>query len=589
MLQSRSSSHAPRLSAPLATAISTVIGTAYLVLLISFTWRGGWLGYAAGIGDHTVLFPQGVAWAVPGAFENDWFMQAAPQPHWFFDIVVAAGIRFHVLDPLLFAYWVAGLAAYTLATLLLARIVVKSRPLLVTAMLLTITGITPWMLFGTGTPNIGMALPTVLTSSIIYLVFVLLMRGNLTSAAILATVSSALHVQQGSIVAVVFGVTLVVQWIARRRFPPLPILFGFVGSTAFVVFGLRLRPVAANLSDFVEVCNTVIPYHCAASSWFWAIKLGVLGGLALAALTVLALRGVQRTMWLTSIGLVVLGLGLGFIADARHIPVLGELAQAVNVYRLGAVVVPFVLWGTLLPVLRLRSFPGLFERRWAHLLLWGVWALAMIATFLDPAWGMLNLAVKERPIAVAMAIVGVVLAGLVFIRWRRALGWAVASITTTSLIIGAIAVGTLTPNSGFHWYATSGNPAELKWYESVRDVVPAGGIITGPGETSTLRLYSQRAFIADCKNVPYGGDAWREWQQRISDLGICFNSTEYTDKFTVADYMRVAEKYHSRYVLLGPEAIVRNQDEIKAAGWTMLLGPNEAVGWTLYELPSKDG
>lgn len=575
-----------RISAPWQTVLATLAGTTYLVLLISLSWRGGWVGYGAGIGDHTVLFPQGVAWAVPGAFENDWFMQAAPQPHWFFDIVVATGIRFGVLDPMLFIYWLAGLAAYALATLLLARMAVPSRPLLATAMLLTLTGITPWMLFGTGTPNIGMALPTVLTSSLIYLVFVLLMRGNLTSAAILATASAALHVQQGSIVAVVFGATFVVQWIARRRFPPLPLVLGFVGSTAFVIFGLRLRPVAANLSDFVEVCNTVIPYHCSASTWAWSIQLGALGGLALATLTVLAFIGAQRTMWLTSIGLVILGLGLGFVADSRQIPVVGELAQAVNVYRLGAVVVPFMLWGMLLPIMRIRSFPRVFERRWAVRTLWVLWALAMIAAVLDPSWGVMNIVVNERAVALVMLLIAGVALGYVSFAWRSGARWVAAASVTGALLLSAAVTGTLVSHPGFQWYASAGNPKELEWYESVKELVPQGEVITAPGDTATLRLYSQRAFIADCKNVPYGGEAWKEWQQRISDIGSCFGDDSYADEFTVDDYTRVAAKYDSHYVILGPDAIERNENEIVQAGWQALLGSNEAVGWTLYELPS---
>lgn len=574
-----------RISPPWRAVLATLLGTVYLMLLISVSWRGGWTGYAAGVGDHTVLFPQGVAWAVPGAFENDWFMQAAPQPHWFFDIVVATGIRLGALDVLLFFYWAAGLAAYALATILLARITVPSRPLIASFMLLTLTGLTPWMLFGTGTPNIGMALPTVLTSSMIYLVFVLLIRSNLTSAAILATLAAALHVQQGAIVAVVFGATFAVQWVARRRFPPPPLLLGFIGSAAFVIFGLKLRPVAANPADFVEVCNRVIPYHCAAGTWAWSVKLGVLGGLGLAALTVLAFRGARRTMWLTSIGLVILGLGLGFIADERHLPVVGELAQAVNVYRLGAVAVPFLLWGALLPVMRIRAFPRLFERRWTVWLLWSLWSLSMIATFIDPAWGALNLLVNERGVALALLLIVVAVTGITVFRWRSGLGWAVTGAVTGVLLIASAVTGTFVAKPGFQWYATAGDPHELEWYEAVKQLVPEGEVITAPGDTATLRLYSQRAFIADCKNIPYGGEAWREWQQRVSDLGTCFGDERYNDAFTVDDYTRVAEKYDSRYVILGPDAIARNEAAISDAGWEALLGANEAVGWTLYKLP----
>lgn len=39
------------------------------------------LGYLAGWADHFVLSTEGIQWARPDAYANDWFMQSAPQPH----------------------------------------------------------------------------------------------------------------------------------------------------------------------------------------------------------------------------------------------------------------------------------------------------------------------------------------------------------------------------------------------------------------------------------------------------------------------------------------------------------------------------
>lgn len=566
-------------------AIATLIGTAYLVLIVSLTWKGGWPGYAAGIGDHTVLLPQGIQWAIPDAFENDWFIKAAPQPHWFFDIIVAAGTATHTLDLLLVVFWVLGFAAYTLATVLVAKIVAPGHPLLASLLVLTITGITPWMLFGTGTPNIGMALPTVFTTSLIYLVFVLLIRGDLRSAAILATISAATHVQQGAIVAVVFAATLLVQWLLQRRLP-LALLLGFIGSTAFVIFGLRLRPVAANLSDFVEVCDTIIPYHCSAWTWAPVIKLGVVGGLLLAALTALACERRQRITWGTSIGLVVLGLGLGFIFDARRVPVLGELAQAVNVYRLGAVVVPFMIWGMLLPLLKIRAFPRLLRRPLGRVGLWAVWGVGVALTFLDPSWGVFpSLLNGHRALAICVALAFLLLVAVSLIWRRRTLPIAVSVSLVFSAVLSSAMSGGFTTRPNFTW--TSAPTQASVWLEEAKSAVPPGAVITAPGDSASLRLVTQRATIVDCKNVPYGGKAWAEWKQRIADLGDCMGNTDYADVYTVEDYTELAEKYGSNYIVLPPNAIERNSAQIEQAGWTELVAPIPGVEWTLYRISDR--
>lgn len=574
-------------STALRTTLSVFVGTLYLAFLLSLSQHGSWLGYGAGFGDHDVLMPQGIQWAIPDAFRNDWFLQAAPQPHWFFDIIISIGISTGTTDYILLAYWLLGLAAFVLATVLLAQMIVARYPFLASLLMLTVAGVAPWGLFGSGTGTIAMALPTVLAGNLIYLVIVLLLRKNMKTAAAIGAVVAIVHVQQGSIIAIIFAVTLASVWISQKKVP-WALVIGFAINVAFVIFGLKLRPVASNPADFVEVCNTIIPYHCAVWKWRLPIQLSAVGGFLAAMLTLLAVKRSQRLIWTTTIGLVILGYAGGFLSDAFRVPFLGELAQSVNANRLGSIIAPFMFWGMLFPLLKLRSFAR-FRRlpgaTWIFLL---VWLVLTGLVFLDPAWHVSSL-IEGLPRT--LLLIGAVIALLLLASrqlWPEIGRWLSVIPLIALCVLSAIFGGTLQPHPTINWYAR-GEPNDVqRWYIEVGQQVPAGEIVTAPGLSNDLRLYSQRATIVDCKNVPYGGKAWKEWKQRTRDLGIdCNKQTTYGSDMTPVRLEQLARKYDSRFVVVENDFHIRYGAELLDRNWKLRLdaGP---VGWWLYELPDDD-
>ena len=567
------------------TVGSVILGTLYLTLLISLSKHGSWLGYGAGFGDHNVLMPQGIQWAIPDAFQNDWFVKAAPQPHWFFDLVISFGVTTGAIDYLLLGYWLIGVAVFTLATVLLAQMIVSRFYFLATLLMLTIAGVAPWGLFGTGTGTIGMALPTVLAGNLIYVVIVLLLRGNSVAAATIGAIVAVVHVQQGAIIAVIFAATIVGQWVANRKVP-WHLLIGLALNAAFVVFGLKLRPVAANPGDFVEVCNTVIPYHCAVWMWHWPVLAAAIGGCLAGALTYFAMKRGQRLLWATTIGLVILGYLGGLLCDALRIPVLGELAQSVNANRLGSIIVPFMLWGLLLPLLKIQGFEKFRQRAGALWMLYGIWAGIAGIALIDPSWNIIYLILDHRVLMVSIAAVALVFF-VVGMLWKKTLlPWIPAVVVTVTCVIAASFGGMVQPKPTFNWYSENlSDSVSHHWFREVGEVVPAGEIITAPGTSDTMKLYSQRATIVDCKNVPYGGDAWTEWKKRTSDLGIdCKSYFEYGPETDVTSLTELAKKYDSRFIVVDQEFIREHREEIEDSGWQVVLEPNAGVEWTLFEL-----
>ncbi|MFP3468196.1 hypothetical protein, partial [Leifsonia sp. SIMBA_070] len=77
-----------------------------------------------------------------------------------------------------------------------------------------------------------------------------------------------------------------------------------------------------------------------------------LAAIGLALCTLMYAPAGERAVWAAVVGLPMAGLLLGLMANMWSVPFFGELAQGLNVYRLGALVMPFAVMGVLLPVFR---------------------------------------------------------------------------------------------------------------------------------------------------------------------------------------------------------------------------------------------
>jgi hypothetical protein len=545
------------------------------------TWGNQAPGYYAGWGDHFVLSTEGIQWANSDAFAGDWFMATAPQPHWFFDIVTYLGALTGQISMAYALFWMAGLVAFGFATALLARKWAPRIPWIAALAVTVITTQTPWMLIGTGTLVIPQALPAVTGGDLIYLFVAVLILGRRRLAALIGTMVAIVHVQEGGVVAIILVVALVVD-IFRTRKIGWPLVAGVVGSGFFLVFGMILRPVAANLSDFVRVCNEIIPYHCAAHTWGKTQIVSSLGIIALACLTFFFIKRTLRPMWLVSIGLVSFGLASGMVADYLQIPLLGEAAQAINVYRLGAVVLPFAVWGALYPIIK-----SAWNLRFGIVLT--IWALSLFLFLYNPGW---YLAGTRTPIFLSIVLVAVACAvlGNRFLRQRSARTVAAAagaSILALLFIFTAVVDNQLTVRGLNITFIQS--DALRSWGAQVAKIVPVGQqIVTSPRD-EYLKLITERGVIADCKDVPYGGIAWREWTERIDDLGgvaqcVAPGPLLYDD-LSAKELVGVADKYKSDFIIVNttqPPTIAA----LKKLGWNERFGASDGVALVLLERPS---
>jgi len=408
-----------------------LLAAALLGVLSNWTFQFAY-GYSSGLNDHSVLSLHGLQMADPTKFVNDWFMNSAPQPHWLFDLVTYVGVVTNSLSISYFLYWLTGLIVFGYATVILARRWTPQYPMAATLSVTVIIALLPWNVVGTGSTMIAQALPTVLAGHLVYLGLALLLTERYRALPFVAGAVALVHVQQGAVIAIMMAATAVLRLVVDRRLN-WSLLLATAAAVAGTALGLVIRPVAANLSDFVVVCNTIIPYHCAAQTWGIRGLLAFAGIIGLSFLTFLLVKKGNRSNWLGSLGLAAFGLLAGMTANALSVPVFGELAQAVNVYRLGVVIVPFAVWGIVTPAIRAI-------RGDASLAIVGAGGALLAAYFLLDGWSIGNRFLRGAVLLIVVAIPLIVM-WLKANRKQSGPPWWAVSATAASFAVAAAIAG----------------------------------------------------------------------------------------------------------------------------------------------------
>lgn len=529
------------------------------------------IGYSAGLNDHSVLSLEGIKWSDPTKFVNDWFMESAPQPHWFFDVITFIGAETNQLSAVYFAYWCVGLIAFGFATTILARQWAPKQPFIASLAVTAVISITPWYVVGSGSIMISQALPTVLAGQIMYLTLALLLTNQRKLIPYFAALIAIIHVQQGAVISIILIATFISEFIKSKKLD-FRLVIGSLLSIAFTFLGLLLRPIAANLNDFIEVCETIIPYHCAAYTWSPSTVVAFTGLIVLGFLTIFLVQKNSKLAWVTSVGLAATGLLCGMLLDHFQVGILGQLAQATNIYRLGVLVIPFTAWGIVYPLFR----PAWNFRFLATSI---IWAVALASYFLLGGWGLgsYNISIFiELCIIFAAALLGALIKFSQItnktLDYLQSFG--IFAVTMLILISSFISGGIIIRPLDIQFMP---DRALATWGQEVEQIVPAGEIIVAPPQSYAFRLVTGRAVIADCKNIPYGGSAWREWNLRISDLGGKDKCAGDFNAWNANQLEVIANKYHSNYMIIDPDQYAKLKKELSADGWSLKLGATKDV------------
>lgn len=549
-------------------------------------------GYRFGDGDQALLSLKGISLADSSAFRNDWFTRHAPQPHWLFDGITFVGERLGALPLVYFAYWALALLAFGTAATWLGRRFFPSRrwPILIFG---PVMAVGPEKVLGSTTPLLGVAVPHVLGGCLALLTLAALLTERWRSAVFAAVLTWLVHVQHGANLAPILVLAAVLATGASRRSRLTMAGTGLLlGLGAALV--LNWRGIHSGSDEWLEICVQASPFHCDANSW---PVVYLVGGFLL---TVVALGWAvaHRRLWRSVVPAVVLpggGLLAAVLVDRLDVPVLGELAQRSNAYRLAALVLPLAALALLSLVARVHA-----TRQPAD-----VATLAILAAFwLTPldhdsggGW---------RATPVGLAVLFALLSAIIVLALRvlppardlasRHLARRTnAPVWAFFLLPGALFLaGAVLANGGFspvHLGYNRGDPRIAAALE-LGERLPERAVVAAHPAIDWLRAVSRRAVVADCKAIPYGGRLWREYLARMAALGgtDCTLGPGAFATLTPADVEGLAGAYGVTHVLLfpsDPKLVYATQH------WRLVwrMGPRDhpllANGWMVFKLPSR--
>ncbi|SEW39800.1 hypothetical protein SAMN05421595_2730 [Austwickia chelonae] len=533
-----------------------------------------------GWSDHIVLAPLGIQWADPDAFAGDWFLEKAPQPHWLFDYVVKWGREAGALSEVLTVYWLVTCLVFGLATALLARAWARRGhrwdSWVTTVLVTAIAASVPYSIAGSTWMGYPSAVPNMLGASMLYLLTGLLVTGHYRWTLPLVPMLCAVHVQIGAIGLVLcfLGLLCCIPQIRRGEHGKgllAAYLASGVAGAMVVVVAMRSRRVAAERADFIEICNTLIPYHCSAASWSGRVVMVAVGSALLAIAAAMFAPTGRRLIFLATVGVSASGTVVAMFLDRYHFPFFGEMMQALNGYRVALVVYPYAAWGVLLPFLR----PANTILRGAAA---AVCAIAVPMLFIDTggkiaysghktdvfSWAWLSMGAYALLVAAA-ALVALLVASP---RWRPVAASSVVAGFALWFGVSAVVSGVFySPRPvAFPW----GDKALIAWGQEARKIVPPRTTVLIPPAASHYRLPLERALVADCKDIPYGGEPYKEWKERLNHLGgpsQCTGRGAEFEELSSAQLIKAADRYRADTIIVTPGEKREQVTGLKAAGW----------------------
>lgn len=561
-------------------------------------------GYEYGWGEQVLLSLKGISWADDTAYVNDWFNDSAPQPHILFDAVTALAESWGIRPQVYFGYWLTSVVvtAAAVVTLTSAWFPRRAWPFETVIGALLVTG--PYFALGTFLVIHREAVPNGLGGALGFLTAVLLVVRRDRAAVVAAALTTVVHVQHGSVVAVL----LLVAWAVdphRRTRPVVRWFPAVVVAILAVVYLVGLaRGLVAGSGDVTAVCETASPGHCDPDSWPSAV---VRDGTSVVLLGVAAAFGARGGPRLRSVALLAVpaAIALGaLVTDLVDIEPFESLGRQLFLYRFVMVVAPFAPVAIMLALTRaLTSW-----RRW-----WDpVIVLAGIAAFVH--WHTMTYAnlwrfrpvvggVARAALLIAVAIaVGAVLWRVLWPRLVRGHGGRAgpAGLRTAGrlraverLVPAGLAVASVVALLVFGGRATGLVPLRIDYPagegavalgRSIEEATAPGSIVAARPDIGWLRLLSRRAVVVDCKGVPYGGEPWREYNERLEALGVpeplgCSNAG--FAALTAQDVLGLRDRFGATHVLLEPGD--RAFAEVLGR-WPRLTGEGDQA--SLFEIPA---
>jgi hypothetical protein len=562
-----------------------------LVMVLAVQFVAG--GYEYGFGEQVLLSLKGISWADPTAYVGDWFNDRAPQPHILFDVITYLSEMWGVRPWAYFAYWLTSIAVTAWGVVLLSDrwLPRRLRPFELLVGLLIVIG--PYFALGTFLVVHREAVPNGLGGALGFLTAVFLVTRRDRAAVVAALLTAVVHVQHGSVVAVL----LLVAWLIDRDRLRRPVVRWFPGVAA-VILGLvylvaRVRGLVSGTGDVSAICETASPGHCDPDSWAWPVIRDGLAVLALGALAPFLSRRAPSLRAVSIIAVPALIAVTALATDLANIQPFESLGRQLFLYRFVMVVAPFAPWSIVLGlcrplVRRLNLGSALLCLGGLAALVW--WLQATYATMMRfrPSMAGVNRAGLLLGIAIAIVVVVWAVLGPRIRSWRPlwnadlAVSWVMVAAAVASLLwFGGRVTGFVPLRIDYR-----SDEGAVTVGREIERAIPPGSVLAARPDIGWTRLLSRRAVVVDCKGVPYGGVPWREYNERLVALGVptplaCGNAG--FAALQANDIQKLRARFGATHVLLdvGDAALAEVEGR-----WTKVFDGGPPAHTSIFEIPA---
>lgn len=342
----------------------------YLVLLVLLVVPVLRFGYHFGDLDHVILSLRGIANASPQAFQNDWFVEKAPQPHWLFDLFTQWGESLGLLREFYFAYWIISTCIFCYAVLLICRHLNVGKYIFLIAILLALE---PLHILGT-IPLLGSwALPHFLGGALGLLACAFWLEKKELYLWLAVPLVTLVHTQHGALVSLLLIFGSAVQYKIQYR----SIILGL--SNLVVVFvTAKMRGLTEDRGLFLQLCKTFISGHCFAPQWDPQLLLPMAILLFMTAYYTWKLWKDRSNSW-AALTLAASAIAFfGTLADYLDIPVMADLYRSYFMHRITGYAICFSV---------IAVIPIMSSKESSRTLLWGIRSsliIALICLFIMP-------------------------------------------------------------------------------------------------------------------------------------------------------------------------------------------------------------
>jgi hypothetical protein len=127
-----------------------------------------------------------------------------------------------------------------------------------------------------------------------------------------------------------------------------------------------------------------------------------------------------------------------------------------------------------------------------------------------------------------------------------------------------------------------------EWGAEVHQKLPGGAVLLAPPLADYVRLSTGFSVVANCKDVPYGGDAWKHYEERLDSMGgvgqCPAKDPNVFNSLSAEKVAKAAREWGADYIVVEEGQAWRTPD-LQELGWTVVFRPTGSLRNSVLKAP----